>query len=300
MGLNGVLHAKIYKDYDQDGLDRQFNLRQRWPDHQDHIDRWASDSAAVRQRLPAALDLSYGPSPGQTLDLFPAARRDRGGRPSQLLVFIHGGYWQALDKTDFSYLAPAFVEDGIAFAALNYDLAPKVSVAEIVGQIGAALQWLCDHAAARGADPERLFLAGHSAGGHLAALALTGAYGPVDHPPSRGLRGICSVSGLYDLEPIRLSYLDEVLKLTPGMAHDLSPLRRPPLGPAPAILAVGGEETTEFREQQDDLVAAWRAAGCAMEVIELPGRTHFTAVDALGEPDHPLCRAVRAVIHRAS
>jgi arylformamidase len=292
------LHAKIYKDYDQEGLDWQFNLRQRWPDYQDHFDRWARDSAAVRRRLPAALDLTYGPGPGQTLDLVPA--KVPGGGPAPLFVFIHGGYWQALDKTDFTYLAPAYVEDGIAFVALNYDLAPKVTVAEIVDQIGAALQWLCDHAGAHGADPERLYLAGHSAGGHLATLALTGAYGPGDRPPVRGLIGVCSVSGVYDLEPIRLSYHQEILKLTPATAHDLSPLRRPPLFPAPVVCALGSEETPEFREQQDDLIAAWRAAGCAVEAVELPGRTHFTAIDALGEPDHPLCRAARAAIHRAS
>ena len=287
---------KVYKDYDRKGLDRQFNLRRRWPDFQDHFDRWARDSAAVREALPAFLDLSYGPGAKQTLDLFPATGRD--GRPAPLLAFVHGGYWQALDKSDFSYLAPTFVEDGVAFASLNYDLAPKATIPDIVTQVGAALTWLCGHAGEYGLDPQTLYLAGHSAGGHLAALALTGAYGPADGLPGRTLKGVCSVSGIYDLEPIRLCFLQDVLKLTPGAAHDLSPLRRPPVNHAPLILAVGGEETAEFHEQQADLVAAWRAGGCAIELVDLPGRTHFTAVDALGEAGHPLNGAVRALIRR--
>lgn len=285
---------KIYKDYDREGLDRQFDLRRRWPDFQDHFDRWARDSAAAREALTGHLDLSYGPGAKQTLDLFPA--RGPAGRPAPLLAFVHGGYWKALDKSDFSYLAPAFVEDGIAFASLNYELAPKATIPDIVGQLGTALTWLCSHAGDHGLDPEALYLAGHSAGGHLAALALTGAYGPVDGLSGRALKGVCSISGIYDLEPIRLCYLQDALKLTAGAAHDLSPLRRPPVSHAPLILALGGEETTEFHEQQADLVAAWRAADCRIELVDLPGRTHFTAVDALGESGHPLNEAVRALI----
>ncbi len=290
------MSEKIYKDYDQDDLDRQLDLRRYWPDHQEHIDRWARASAAVRDVLPAVLDLAYGPGPKQSLDLFPAVGRD--GRPAPLLAFVHGGYWQALDKSDFSYLAPAFVEDNIAFASINYDLAPKVTVPGIVSQIGAALTWLCTHGRDHLCDPERLFLAGHSAGGHLTALALTGAYGPADGLPGRALKGACSISGIYDLEPIRLSYHQDILKLTPAAAHDLSPLKRPPVCPVPLTCAVGADETREFHEQQADLVAAWRAAGCTVDVVDLPGRHHFTAVDALGEASHPLARAVRGMIHR--
>jgi arylformamidase len=136
-----------------------------------------------------------------------------------LVAFIHGGYWQALDKSDFSYLAPTFVDAGIAFASLNYDLAPQVSVEEIVRQVRAAIVWLSGHAGDYGADPERIYVAGHSAGGHLTAMALATAWTDWPDAPSRPVKGGCSVSGVYELEPLWRCYQQEVLKLDAGMVR---------------------------------------------------------------------------------
>ncbi len=271
-----------YRDMDREEIDRQLNLRARWPEHPDYFERWARDSAAARNHLEARLDLAYGGTEGQTLDLFPDPDRSE---PTPLLAFIHGGYWQGLDKGDFSYLAPPFVEAGIAFASINYDLAPKVRVGEIVGQVLEAIAWLAEAAPAHGIDPERIFVAGHSAGGHLVAVAMAEA--PV--------KGGCSISGIYELEVVRLSFLQEVLNLDPETVRTMSPLRNLPARAGPLICAVGSEETEEFLLQQDELVTAWRGGGLDARVVDLPGRHHFSAVDALGDTSHPLFAAVRAL-----
>ena len=282
----------LYRDYDQDGLDAQLNLRARWPDHPQYFTRWATDSRAARESLTCALDLSYGPTAGQSLDLFPSPVP-----AAPLLAFIHGGYWQALDKGDFSYLAPPFVGAGIAYASLNYDLAPAASIGTIVEQIEAALVWLYRNAADHGVDPERIFVAGHSAGGHLAACALSADWAVHDSVVQGGLpadlvKGACSVSGVYELEAIRLSYHQEVVKLDPETVARHSPQRQLPTRSGPLICAVGSAETEEFLRQQDEYLAARRAAGLPSQVVELPERNHFSAIDALGERDHPLFHAV--------
>lgn len=278
------MSASLYRHYDQAGLDAQLNLRERWPEHPKHFERWAGESAKARATLTAKLDQAYGPTAGQTLDVFPVP-----GRPdAPLLAFIHGGYWKSLDKGDFSYLAPPFVEAGIAYASLNYDLAPTVSVETIVAQVGRGLRWLTENAASLGFDPARLVVSGHSAGGHLAAMALAG--GGTDPLP---LKGVCPVSGVYELEPLRLSYHQEELSLGAEEVARISPLRLTPAAGVPVICAVGSEETQEFIDQQGELAAAWTAAGCDLRQVPLPGRDHFTAVDALGERDHPLFQAVR-------
>ena len=288
--------AKVYREYDQAALDGQLNLRARWPEHAEIFARWAADSAAARQRLGGRIDLSYGPSEGQKLDLFVPA----GSHRAPLLAFIHGGYWQSLDKADFSYLAAPYVAAGMAFASLNYDLAPAVSVEKIVAQIRRALVWLYRNAGDLGVDPERLYVSGHSAGGHLTAMAMATDW-PAAADGQAGLpadlvKGGCSISGVYDLEPVRLSYHQSVLKLDPGMARRMTPLGDLPRGAGPLVLAVGSEETEEFLRQQDDYAAAWRGAGLALQVVDLPGRNHFSAVDALGETDHPLFAAVSALL----
>jgi len=281
----------LYRGMDRAEIDRQLNLRARWPEHTEFLARWAADSAAARARLGGHVDVAYGPSAGETLDLFLPSRLSAAGAP--VLAFIHGGYWQSLDKGDFSHLAPPFIESGIAFASLNYDLAPKVGIAEIVAQIRRAMLWLARHAGDYGIDAGRIFVAGHSAGGHLAVMALATDW---PAPDGRLVRGACSISGVYELEPVRLSYHQDILHLDAATVQTMSPLRQVPARAGPLILAVGGDETAEFLRQQEELVAAWRAGGLAVRVVDLPGRQHFSAVDALAEPDHPLYVAARTMV----
>lgn len=290
----------VFRDYDQVALDRELNLRARWPDHPQFFERWARDSAAVRDRLTAHLDLAYGEDTAERLDLFPVA----GSQDAPLLAFIHGGYWQALDKSDYSYMAPAFVETGVAFASLNYGLAPDSKIGEMIAQTRRALTWLYRHAGDYGVDPARIVVAGHSAGGHLAAMAVS-----TDWPAFQGglpaglLAGGCSISGVYDLEPIRLSYHNKVLHIAPEEVLPWSPLHCLPApdrpgGVPPLLLAVGSEETKEFLRQHAEYAAAWQARGLPLGEVDMTGLHHFTAVDALADRRHALYAAVQQLLHR--
>jgi arylformamidase len=273
----------LYRDYDRAGLDAQYFLRARVPEHPEYFRRWAEDSAAVRRTRPCQLDIPYD---GERLDLFPAERR-----PAPCLLFIHGGYWQALDKSDFSFLVPAFQDAGVAVAVVNYTLAPKAGMDEIVRQNRAAVAWLQRNAREYGLDPARIHVAGHSAGGHLTAMVLAtdwSAFG-LDRDP---VRGACAISGLYDLEPIRLCYLNDVLGLDAIGAERNSPIHHLPKQSPPLILSVGTGETDEFLRQQEAFAAAWRAAGLALEVADQSGDHHFAVVERLGESQGPLHRAV--------
>jgi arylformamidase len=282
----------VYRDWDRARLDAEVNLRARWPEHADLIERWARDSAAARGQRHGLIDLAYGSSPGERLDLFPVAGAER----APVLAFIHGGYWQALDKSHHSDLAPAFVDAGIAFAALNYDLAPKAKIGDMIAQVRSALAYLHDHAGRLGLDPARIFVAGHSAGGHLAVSALDRSW-----PASRGLprdvvKGGLSLSGVYDLEAMRLSYHQTVLGLHADEVAAWSPRRALPQDAGPLLVAVGGEETNEFLLQQDEFLTAWRGAGLRAKAVDLPGRHHFDVVETLADPAHPLHAALVQLI----
>lgn len=282
----------VYRDWSRERLDAELNLRARWPEHVDIFARWARDSRAVREHRQALIDLAYGESPGERLDLFPVP----GRRDAPLVAFIHGGYWQSLDKSDFSYLAPALLDEGIAFASLNYDLAPKATIAAMVGQIRAAIAWLHRHAEAYGIDRDRLFIAGHSAGGHLAVMTLGRDWPEAQGLPADVVKGGLSVSGIYDLEPLRLSYHQPVLRLDPEDVAALSPCRALPRAAGPLLLAVGGAETEEYLRQQAEFAESWRAAGHTATVVDLPERHHFSAIDAMSDPGHALFAALREMV----
>lgn len=297
--------SRVFLNYDQKELDAQLNLRARWPEHAEFLTAWARNSKQTRAELSAQLDISYGDTAGQHLDLFPIsdpapgseAKPGSEAEPVPLVAFIHGGYWQSLDKSDFSYLAPSFLSAGIAFASLNYDLAPSASVEDMVGQVRLALAWLYDHGAEYGIDPKRIFIAGHSAGGHLAAMVMATDWPELAaHLPSDLIKGGCSVSGVYELDPIRLSYQQPVVQLDPEMAQRLSPTFCTIRQKSPLICAVGAEETAEFLRQQDAFVAAWTDQGLAIQVVDLPGCHHFSAIDALGVPEHPLFKAFSQLV----
>ncbi len=271
-----------YRGYDQAALDAQYNCRAMVPEHPRHIETWAHDSAVLRAACPdARLDLAYGPGERERLDFFPA----KPGAP--LHVFIHGGYWRALDKANFSYPAAAFASAGIAYAAINYPLAPHASVDTIVASIRRAVSWLSANTADLGIDPAGISISGHSAGGHLTAMALADPA-----LPHGAVRGAALISGLYDLEPIRLSYLNGELGLDAAAARRNSPVHAAPSVRCPILLAVGGRESPEFQRQQASFANAWRESCMRMETVISEDDDHFSIVGHLGKPDSALFRAI--------
>jgi arylformamidase len=208
-------------------------------------------------------------------------------------LFIHGGYWRSLDAATFAFLAEAFVPEGAVLVVLDYPLIPEVDLAAIVAACERAVAWTWRHAAEHGGDPERLFVSGNSAGGHLVALLMDRAWPRRHGLPEDVVAGGCAISGLFDLEPVRLSAQNETLSLTARDVATLSPIRRLPRAAGPLILAVGGAETEEFRRQTADYARAWRAAGLACDELVVPGANHIDIVlDHLGRQGSPLHAAV--------
>ena len=275
----------IWRTYDREQLDTQLNLRARTPEHVDFFARWAEEGRQVRGAFPGYREIAYGPTQAERLDFFPA------GEDAPLLAFIHGGYWQALDKGDHSSPAPVFREAGIAYASLNYTLAPQARIGQMVEEVRRALVMLHEQAGKLGFDRERIVVAGHSAGGHLAAMAAITDWAAYDAPRDL-LKGACCVSGLYELEPLHKSYQQPVLQLDAESVDALSPQRHIPDTLPPTLCAVGSEEPEEFKDQQADFLAACRDKGLPVAELELAGRHHFSAIDAMADPDHALHRAL--------
>ncbi len=281
---------------------RAYNNRANVPDNAVHMARWTADSALVRASAVTYFeDLAYGdadsPLAGtETLDYFPAVLRDDEDAQPPLLVFLHGGYYRALDKHDHSFVANVPTRRGVSVAVVNYALCPAVTVEMIVHQVLQSVAWLYREAERLGHDRNRIFLAGHSVGGHLVTMLMTalwpelGADLPVDL-----VKGGLSISGLYDLEPLRRAdFLQADLKLSEAEVARLSPAFMAPATRAPLITAVGELESSEYHRQNALIRAAW--PDNARQDIPLPGRHHFNAVDDLMRDDSPLSRALLAMI----
>ncbi|TDD42317.1 alpha/beta hydrolase [Saccharopolyspora elongata] len=289
--------AAAPNDVERAWLDAEYNARAGIPDHQDIFARWTRDSATLQdhERSRAKLDVSYGPDPLQAFDVYPA-RHSTGADP--LLVFVHGGYWQSLDKSQFGFLAEPYISRGICFAAVNYRLAPDVGMDEIVEDVRSAVGSLYERAPEYGADPAQLYLSGHSAGGHLTAMLMSTAW-PELGLPADIIKGGCAISGLYDLEPIQNCYLNDVLGMDIATSQRNSPVQHAPSSSAPLLLTVGGDESSEFHRQQAEFARIWSTRGLACKVVDQPDGHHFDAVERLGEADDPLFGAVFELIRNA-
>lgn len=264
-------------------LDRQYNNRARIPEHPELFARWAAESEVTRRELNCLLDLPYGDGPKETLDVFPSARTN--GHAAPVLVFIHGGYWRSLDKSDHSFLAPGFVKRGAMVVVPNYALAPSVTIEAIALQMVKALAWTWRHAHAHGGDPRRIVVAGHSAGGHLAAMLLTCAWRKVARDlPADLVRRALAISGLYELEPVRRTpFLKADLRLTAAAVARLSPVRVPAPPRRTLYAAAGALESEEFLRHNALIQAAWGPA--AVPVCEtLAGCNHLDVLHALADP----------------
>ncbi|VVE51464.1 alpha/beta hydrolase [Pandoraea anhela] len=281
----------VYRSFDQEALDRQYNVRAGIPDHLEIFSRWAVTSETFRRAATVHEDVAYGPDEKQTYDLFPARRN---GRPT--LVFIHGGYWQSLDKSDFSVLAGLYQANDINFVVVNYRLAPAVRMGDIVEDNRQAVLHLYRHAAELGIDGDAIYVCGSSAGGHLSA-ALAGTDWLSYGAPVNLIKGACAISGLYDLEPIRLCYLNEAVQLNEREVADFSPIQHLPPVPLPYILSVGGDESDEFHRLQAQFQTLLNGHGLDVQIVRQRDGHHFDAVDRVGIEGSDLSNAILAMIN---
>jgi arylformamidase len=273
-------------------LDAQYNNRALVPEHGRHFAEWAAASEQARRSMTAILDVQYGHGAGETLDIFPAPRKP-GRPPAPVVVFIHGGYWRSLDKSDHSFLAPAFVKQGACVVMPNYALCPAVTIPDITLQMVRALAWVYRHIGVHGGDPQRITVIGHSAGGHLAAMLLACQWPVVGADlPDVLVRNALSISGLYDLEPLQHTpFLRDSLRLTPAQVNKASPARLPPPVRLPGrghlYTVAGAQESSEFLRHNQMIQDVWGRD--AVPVCEaLPGLNHFSVLEALMQPGHRL------------
>lgn len=242
------------------------------------VERWAEGTRLAWESAGARLGLRYGPGADELLDLFVPAD---AVRPVPLVVFLHGGYWQEGSRADAGFAAPGLGRAGVALAVPEYTLAPAASVAAITDQACRAVAWVAAEGRALGLDPARLVVAGHSAGAHLATMAAL-------RLPAGTMAALVLIGGVFDLEPLVGTSVNDALGLDAAEARRLSPLRHVRPGLPPALVAWGDGETDEFRRQSRELAEAWAAAGNDAAAVEVAGRHHFDLPLDLGDPSTEL------------
>lgn len=277
----------IWGDYDQAALNKAYDAGGSVPDLDAYIRGYAVDSARVREELPGPRDVAYGPHRDQLLDVFPA--KTKGG---PVILFIHGGYWRRLTKDENSFSAKALVPLGATVAVNTYSLCPHVHLDVIVRQCRDAVAHVYRHAADWGADPGKLYVMGHSAGGHLTGMMLgtdwVGEYGL----PGDVIKGGAPISGLFDLRPVRRSHVQEWLDLSEAGAERNSPLFHLPPPNCPVIVSWGEKDPEGFHDQSRAYIAALENNGNPLTEIVLPGLDHFAAGNQLMDARSPLTQAI--------
>jgi len=281
----------VFRDYAQAELDSQYDNRSHVPDHEEIYRVRAAGAEAVLAKVQTRLDVAFDASAEETLDIYlpEAAGPDDG---TAINVFLHGGYWFSRHKDDFRFLAGGLTARGSALIIVNYALIPSVDMTELVRQCQAAVAWAYDNAATFGGDKNNIHVSGHSAGGHLTAMMMATDWPSfADNLPADLVKSGCAISGVYDLEPIRLGFMQETLGFSTEDVAAYSPMNLTPATDAPLIVAVGGAETDEFLRQSKEFTPMWQQAGIDCSLMVVPEMNHFTILGELAEPDSALTNA---------
>jgi arylformamidase len=269
----------IWRGYTQAALDIQYNSRGTVPDVSVYLADYAARTRQAKAQLRCLENLRYGDGANELLDIYPATQPK-----APVMVYLHGGDWRALSKEDSGFAAPAFVAKGAMFVVLDFTLVPHTTLPAMSAQVLRALLWLHKNVSAHGGDAQRIHIAGHSSGANLVGQLLMNARAGL-------IKSAVFISGLGDLEPVRLSFRNEKLNLSADVAAQVSLLKHQPGRVCPLLVAVGQMETEDYRRQSRDVAGHWRAQGNESELFELPGRHHFDAVLEWGDPQSPLFRA---------
>lgn len=269
----------LYRGMDRAALDAAYNntaaVGQAKRDA--YVADWTKRSETIRHAPGARIDLRYGDGARQRLDVFAC------GRPAApTLIFIHGGYWQMNDKEPYTFLGEGVLAAGFNLAMIEYTLAPAARLDQIVAEVRSAVAWTIEHAKELGGDPGRMFVCGHSAGGHLTAALMDDGR----------VAGGVAISGIYDLEPIRLCYLNDKLALDPADAARNSPILHLPSRAAPLVVTVGLGELPELIRQSEEYAAAWKARGLAGRYLPVARHDHFSILEELARPGGAILEAL--------
>jgi arylformamidase len=269
---------RVFLDYDQAALDRAYDQAQWAPNMQQVLRRRALASDAVRGRLGAPRAFSYGPSPVETLDLYPAAHPR-----APIAVFLHGGAWRGGDARSAAYAAETFVRAGAHYAVPEFATVLDVGLDGMVAQVRRAVAWLARNAPAFGGDPGRIHVIGHSSGAHLAANVLVTDWSDFGLSGSVVRGGTC-ISGMYELQPVRLSARSAYVKFDDRIEHELSPMRHLDRIACPVTVAYAGRDSPEFQRQSREFAAALDGIGLLRRLAVAPGLNHFEIPETLTSP----------------
>ncbi len=284
--------SKIYRNFNQEELDNQYRASATVPNIQLFIDQYISLSSDAQMNLDCILDLKYGPGDEETLDLFPVPKQ----KSSPLFIFIHGGYWRMLSKNESSFMAPNLVRKKVAVAAINYTLAPYAKIDQIVSECRRSIKWLYDNATNYGIDREQIYVGGSSAGGHLTGMMVSRNWQNSYGVPSDVIKGGLPISGLFDLEPIAKSFVNEWMGMSDIDAKRNSPDQNITDQGCPLIVAVGENETSEFKRQSSDFTKLWNNNGRIANFLECKNNNHFDAPLELCKADSIMTKSLISMI----
>jgi arylformamidase len=279
-----------WRSEDDETIEYHFNPRLTIPNAMDLIGELPGRAERARESLSGDYDVRYGPGPKECFDIF-AAASDAKGVPPPAQIFIHGGYWRAMDKSDYSHLATDVVAAGVTHISLNYDLCPEVTLDAIVAEIRRAVIYIYQNAAALGIDGERLYIAGHSAGGHLTGMMMRQDWTEAGLPQDV-FKGAMPISGAFEPEAILHTSINEDVGLDLDMARRNGLLDGPPTVAAPVLALVGGAEPEGFHALSESYVALCGNG----KKISVAGANHFTVLNYIFQQDGDYFAAMMARI----